>query len=389
MSTVALSTHNKAVKPVVLNRVLVALSFVGLYVAGILSLEKLLHLELPCGGSGGGCSAVANHRTAFWMGMPVAYFGFAAYFVLLCLALMRATTAPATWRPLVILGTAMAGFGALTSLYLQYTSLFVIKAFCPFCMGSAITMIATLVTYVLLLQSLPSAASEGTESGGGRVDTLMTAGLAVAVVTILSVQTAVLKKSTGAVELPTDRLNVELIPATNRKQYGVDSAPVTVVEFADLCCPSCQLNSPKLKALANQYPGRMRIIYRHFPLPMHVQGDTAAAMGEYAQTKGKFWEFAMALMSLQEEPKEVDQLLAAARAANLDIKDMIKHLDDDNDPVYKAIQNDKDAANKLGVNSTPTFIVSIAGVKPQVAKAQAVFELLDSPPYKKLLENKS
>jgi protein-disulfide isomerase len=323
------------------------------------------------------------------MGMPVAYFGFAAYFVLLCLALMRATTAPSTWRPLVVLGTVMAGFGALTSLYLQYTSLFVIKAFCPFCMASAITMIATLVTYVLLLQSLPSTATDGAESGGGRTDTVMTEGLAVAVVTILSVQTAMLKKSTGAVELPTDRLNVELIPATNRKQYGIDSAPVTVVEFADLCCPSCQINSPKLKALANQYPGRMRIIYRHFPLPMHVQGDTAAAMGEYAQTKGKFWEFAMALMSLQAEPKEVEQLLAAAKAADLDTKDMIKHLEDDNDPIYKAIQNDKDAANKLGVNSTPTFIVSIAGVKPQVAKAQAVFELLDSPPYKKLLENKS
>jgi protein-disulfide isomerase len=323
------------------------------------------------------------------MGIPVAFFGFAGYILLLGVALMRASSAPNTWRPLTVLGTVISGVGALTSLYLQYTSLFVIKAFCPYCMTSAITMILTLVTHILLLQSLPTTSSETPTTGGGRQDTFLTAGLAVAVFAVLSVQTSILKKATGATELPADRANVELIPATNRKQFGVDTAPITVVEFADLCCPSCQLNSPKLKALANQYPGRMRIIYRHFPLSMHVQGDTAAAMGEYAQTKGKFWDFAMALMSLQEEPKEVDQLLNAAKAAGLDIKDMLKHLDDENDPLYAQIQNDKDAANKLGVNSTPTFIIEVKGMKTQVAKAQSVFEVLDSPPYKSILQGKS
>ena len=388
MSALPSATYNRTVKSVVLNRVLLVLGFIGLYIAGLLTLEKYMHLELPCGANGGGCSAVANHPTAFWFGIPVAFFGLSAYVLLTGLALMRSTAAPVTWTPLVQVGIAFSGIGSLLSLYLQYTSLAVIKAFCPFCMASAITMIATLMTHVLLLQSV-KAESRDSAHTSSKLDAIIPAALAVAVVTVLAIQVTTLKGNLGVSELPADRANVDLIPATNRKQYGIDTAPITVVEFADLCCPSCQLNSPKLKALAAQYPGRMRIIYRHFPLQMHVQGNTAAAMGEYAQTKGKFWDFAMALMSLQTEPKEVDQLLNAAKAANLDTNDMIKHLENDDDPIYQQIQADKDAANKLGINSTPTFIVQAKGMKTQVSKAAAIFELLDSPPYKKLLEGKS
>src|SRR3989442_8932533 len=47
---------------------------------------------------------------------------------------------------------------------------------------------------------------------------------------------------------------------------GASHAPVTVVEYGDFECPNCKQAAPAVKLLLERFPGRVRLVYRHFPL---------------------------------------------------------------------------------------------------------------------------
>ena len=82
---------------------------------------------------------------------------------------------------------------------------------------------------------------------------------------------------------------------------GPESAPVTIVEFSDFQCPYCAASGPVLTRLFEKYPGKIRLIFRHFPLPGHIQAMPAAEAAECARDQGKFWEMHDLLFQHQEE----------------------------------------------------------------------------------------
>ncbi len=74
---------------------------------------------------------------------------------------------------------------------------------------------------------------------------------------------------------------------------GSDSAPVTIVEFSDLECPFCgRWYSDSYKQLKSEYidTGKVRLVYKHFPLSFHPQAKPAALAVECAAEQNKFWE---------------------------------------------------------------------------------------------------
>ena len=88
-----------------------------------------------------------------------------------------------------------------------------------------------------------------------------------------------------------------------------DNAPITIVEFADLQCPSCRAGYPKVKEIVSRANGKIRMIFRHFPLsgPEHNMALPAAAIAEYAATKDKFYDFVSAIYAAEPE-KLIEQL---------------------------------------------------------------------------------
>src|SRR5712692_11559947 len=71
---------------------------------------------------------------------------------------------------------------------------------------------------------------------------------------------------------------------------GPSHAAVTLVEYGDFECPNCKQAAPAVKLLLERFTGRVRLVYRHFPLEeVHPHALQAALAAEVAAGQGKFW----------------------------------------------------------------------------------------------------
>ena len=70
---------------------------------------------------------------------------------------------------------------------------------------------------------------------------------------------------------------------------GKASAKITIVEFSDFQCPYCAQAAPKARALAEQYPNEIRLVFKQFPLDPEGIAYLAAQASLAAHAQGKFW----------------------------------------------------------------------------------------------------
>ena len=366
-------------------RAILVLAFAGLFVAGSLSITKLLHLELPCGASHG-CDIVNSHPSSRWFGVPVAYIGFFGYLLIAVLALLRAPLSPERARPLALSGYLISAFGALTSVALQIYSLTVIQATCLWCLTSAALMVLLLIFHALEYGDRVSeevSQAKGETTLGGILGALVLVGL---IGMGISLRRAAYQPP--AIVSADQLAKAELIPK-DAHTFGDPSSPITVVEFADLMCPSCQRDSPQLKEFIMKHPGKIRMIYRHYPIEqLHPLGAVAAAISEVAADQGKFWDFTVAIMATNENIKDVDKIWDIAKGVGLDEEKVKARLNNENDPALARLLRDKNAANALGISSTPTFIVKADGIDTQAYGFPGLMDALQNGPYKRLIEGK-
>lgn len=82
---------------------------------------------------------------------------------------------------------------------------------------------------------------------------------------------------------------------------GDANAPVQIVVYSDFQCPSCGYFADNLHGLPADASGRVRVVYRYFPLPQHSNAILAATAAEAAAEQGKFWEMHDLLFAKQKE----------------------------------------------------------------------------------------
>ncbi len=387
-------TYTALVKAILYNRILLFLGFFGLFVAGVLSLAHFMGVVPPCGAASD-CDKVTNDPSSMWFawhafpGIYVGYIGLAGYVVLTALGLARMKADSLRFRQLAGLGYLVAVGGTLVSIGLQFYSYFVIHAMCKWCLTSAVTMTVTLVVYALMYQEVMDHPGEprATEQSSGPnflLSGVFTLALALAMAGMYYELGHSDRLHGKLVQAPK---NFPLVPP-NPNLYGDPNAPITIVEFADLNCPACQRNSPKLKDYVRQHEGKVRLVYRQCPLQMHRTSAVASAIDEYAATKGKFWDYTMAVMGTNREIENPEELFQIAQSINLDVDDIKKHLSDPNDPVYKRISDDKNCASLIGIQATPTFIVMAPNSQPSAYGPVELFTALNRPPYSTIIEGK-
>lgn len=135
--------------PPVSRMVLALLALAGLFVSGYLLLAYLgFGGPIACGESGG-CAAVQASRYAWFLGVPVPLWGVLGYAALLGVALagLQPTLSGRTWLAGALLGMAIAAFAF--SAYLTALEAWVIRAWCRWCVASA------LLATAIFLAALP------------------------------------------------------------------------------------------------------------------------------------------------------------------------------------------------------------------------------------------
>jgi protein-disulfide isomerase len=158
---------------------------------------------------------------------------------------------------------------------------------------------------------------------------------------------------------------------------GPVNAPVTIVEFSDFECPFCKRAHPTLTQLFEKYAGKVKLVYRDFPLEsIHPQARRAAEAARCAQDQGKFWDYYDTLFT--ESPKlALDDLKRYAAQVGIDVNKFDECL---SGGVHKtAVQEDIDEGTRLGVSGTPAFFVNgrpLSGAQPIEAFARIIEEEL-------------
>ena len=136
---------------------------------------------------------------------------------------------------------------------------------------------------------------------------------------------------------------------------GPAHARVTVVEYGDFECPNCKQAAPAVKLLLERFAGRVRFVYRHFPLEaVHPHALHAAEAAEAAGAQDKFWPMHDLLFDNQAHLK-LHQLRSYAEQLELDLARYASELDDH---VYvQRIREHMRSGDESGVRATPTFFV--------------------------------
>jgi protein-disulfide isomerase len=149
-------------------------------------------------------------------------------------------------------------------------------------------------------------------------------------------------------------LTVPPSPADNA--LGPAQARVTVVEYGDFECPNCKQAAPGVRLLLERFAGRIRFVFRHFPLEqVHPHALHAALAAEAAGAQEAFWPMHDLLFENQQHLKP-KQLRGYADRLELD---MVRFDADMADEIHlQRVREHIDSGRRSGVRATPTFFLN-------------------------------
>jgi uncharacterized membrane protein/predicted DsbA family dithiol-disulfide isomerase len=145
---------------------------------------------------------------------------------------------------------------------------------------------------------------------------------------------------------------------------GAENADLVITEFADYLCFQCSKTYYYLRKLMNRYPGRIKIIHRHFPMdsrfnpivkiPLHEGAGRLALLAIYAETEGKFWPLSDYLFANARRTDRID-LRAVAEIFRLDYEKLSRSFG--KTTIRLKLHHDIMDGLKMGVTGTPAFLI--------------------------------
>jgi protein-disulfide isomerase len=136
---------------------------------------------------------------------------------------------------------------------------------------------------------------------------------------------------------------------------GSAAAPVTIVLFSDFQCPFCARVSPTLDEVQRTYGDKVRIVWKHQPLPFHPNALPAAEAAEAAREQGKFWQMHDRLFAAQRELSP-DAYQRFAKELGLDLRRFQESVR--SGKARARIEEDQKLASRIGAQATPTMFVN-------------------------------
>jgi len=155
--------------------------------------------------------------------------------------------------------------------------------------------------------------------------------------------------------------------ADDDPSIGSPDAPVTIIEFSDFQCPFCaRFSLDTLPQLKENYisKGKVRMVFRDFPLGFHAQALPAAEAAECADEQGKFWEMHDKIFQNQGS-LGTSSYKQWAKDLGLDSAKFDACLD--SGKYANEVNKDLQDGQSAGVSGTPTFFINgkeVVGAQP-------------------------
>lgn len=175
-----------------------------------------------------------------------------------------------------------------------------------------------------------------------------------------------------------NRVNPEV--SSSRAFAGPENAPITIVEYSDFKCPFCSRGYQTVKQVMSAYSGKVRFVYKHFPIK---SGSRKLALYYEAialQSKAKAMKFHDKIFENQskifsDKGAYADRLVKSVGANLARVKKDIKTR-----AVQDVVDADAQEAQKFGVRGTPSFVVNgvmLKGAQPFPEFKDVIDKLLE------------
>ncbi len=171
---------------------------------------------------------------------------------------------------------------------------------------------------------------------------------------------------------PTPEPRIYDIETAGYPSLGPADAPIVIVEFSDYQCPYCyRWYAQVYKPLLETYKGKVRLVFRNYPLSFHENAFPSAEAALCAGDQNAYWEYHNTLFDhyptmYNQEGVILDQATYNKFASDIGLKVdtfeecMTSHkyqqfiLDD----INYANSLPVDANGESGVGGTPTFFIN-------------------------------
>jgi protein-disulfide isomerase len=153
---------------------------------------------------------------------------------------------------------------------------------------------------------------------------------------------------------------------------GDKNAKVTLVEYSDFQCPYCGAVTPTLEKILSDYKGKVKLIFRHYPLSFHENAQKAAEASECASEQGKFWEMHDKMFTNQ-SALTVDNLKQYAKDLKLNTTKFNSCLD--SGKYAQKVKDEETQGTQYGVEGTPATFVNgtlVSGAVPYDSFKQVI-----------------
>lgn len=378
-----------------------ALPLVLLLLTGLGSSVYLTYLHLEVHAAGGGevqsfcaisegfnCVTVATSEYSTFLGVPVAVYGMEFYLLGLAAVILSGIGlwSVRRWDSLLFVGMALS-LPVCAGLF--WVSISCIQSVCIMCL---LVYGVNLLAFLLLLVS-----------GWGRLGEMVTAGprelLRVAsgargAMTLLLVGGLLVSQffwMPGMLHGEARRIEAGTTQAwhglpTEGQTIGPKDAPVQIEEFTDYQCPYCGKAHEVMMQVLKQFPGKIHLIHRDYPLdmacnprittPFHEHACQAAYYARCAAAQDKYWPYE-ALLFRNRERLEHEDLLRYASTVGLDVAALKRCVR--SEETFKAVREDLARGVKRNVSGTPTVFVNgeaVVGLRPPAFWVEKISEIL-------------
>lgn len=170
------------------------------------------------------------------------------------------------------------------------------------------------------------------------------------------------------------QLNNPLIPVIekNRPLRGNPTAKITIVEYANFQCSACVTGSNTIKQLIAKYPGKIRLVFKHFASSPLAQKQATYFEAIARQNPAMAWAYHDQALKQRRQIAEKKEVLLekmvtdlAKRYKGFDRNRLIRDMADEK--IAAQINLDRAEAKRFRFSGTPTFVVngiSIHGAAP-------------------------